>query len=111
MGAGVSGPTRRAMIKTGTYTGDGNDDRDIDIGIGLADKKNAYLIVKNTMGVASGIHRIERGQGDSSSFFDAIASSGNHIQAFNTNGFQVGNSAEANINGDVHIYIAFWQEP
>jgi len=106
----VGNPTRRAMIKTGTYTGDGNDDRDIDIGVDLANKKNAYVIVKNTEKAVGPVHRIERGQGDEASFFTANISGSNQIQAFNTTGFQLGGNDNVNCNADLYIYIVFWQE-
>ena len=108
----VSPPTRRAMIKTGTYTGNNADDRDIDIGVNLAAKNNAYVIVKaNADGNSAAIHRIEYAQGDFAMSYEAVTDVTNRIQGFTATGFQVGDSNETNGNTIVYRYIAFWEEP
>ena len=101
----------RAMIKTGTYTGNGADDRNIDIGVNLAAKNNVYVIIKGTTGALQAHHRIEYAQGDLSMSFMNSADVANGIQAFTDTGFQVGSLVEVNENGQVFRYIAFWEEP
>jgi len=98
------------MIKTGTYVGNGIDDRNIDIGIDLASKNYKYLIIKCTGGEAAK-HRIEYGQGDSSMDFGIASNAPNLIQAFTNTGFQVGGAGNVNVNLNTYQYIAFWEEP
>lgn len=102
--------TSRAMIKTGTYTGNGVDNRDIDIGVDLAAKSNAYVIVKGNSGAAAK-HRIEYGQGDLTMDLSSGTDIPDAIQAFTATGFQVGAGSYANENGILIRYIAFWTEP
>jgi len=105
----ISSPTRRAMIKTGTYTGDGNDNRTINIGIDLTAKSNVLLIIKRS-GPSGPMFRIEYGQGDLSMHFGASSDDANCIQAFVSTGFQIGTADEVNDDGSLYRYIAFWQE-
>ena len=111
MGASISPPTRRAMIKTGTYVGDDAADRSIDIGVDLASKNNVYVIIKGTWDSSSAVHRIEYGQGDATMSFLAASDTPGEIKAFTNTGFQIG--AGANVNKDTYTYrwIAFWEEP
>jgi len=114
MGATATTPRRRniAKIKTGTYTGNAADNRDIDIGVNLAAKNNAYVIVKgNTLGSSCPSHRIEYAQGDLAMCYEAIADVADRIQGFTATGFQVGSSNEVNGDTIVYRYIAIWEEP
>ena len=98
------------MIKTGTYTGDGNDNRNIDIGIDLAAKNNVFLLIKaNAAQYAYG--RIEYGQGDLTMCLFNVADYVDCIQAFTATGFQLGTSGGVNGNAVSYRYIAFWEEP
>lgn len=99
----------RAKIKTGTYVGDGSDDRNIDIGINLASKSNVYIIIKGS-GLQPAIHRPEQGQGDLSLFFTGVVEQNDQIQAVTATGFQVG-AGEPNDSGVLYRYIAIWEEP
>lgn len=99
-----------AKIKTGTYLGDGIDNRDIDIGVDLAVKSNVYVIIKGRSNNAPA-HRIEYGQGDLTMFFGVTDDIANCIQNFTATGFQVGSDAMVNANGTTYRYIAFWEEP
>ena len=110
MGATATQPLRRAMIRTGIYTGNGIDDRDIDIGVDLASKNNAYVIVKGVI-VDWPAHRIEYAQGDLSMFYNNIVDFADFIQAFVATGFQVGMDSSVNADTVVYRYIAFWEEP
>lgn len=109
MGANIGNPTRRGMILTGTYTGDGNDDRNINIGTNLAAKSNVWVVVKS-IGSLGARHRTEYGQGDLTFAFDAGSDAANEIQQFTSTGFQIGSAARINDNGQTFRYIVFWQE-
>lgn len=106
----VGDPTRRTMHKTGTYIGDGNDNRNIDIGVDLASKEFPYVIIKSVEG-NSAAHRIEYGQGDLTMHYDNTNDGADLIQQFTATGFQVGASIQVNDNTVVYRYIAFWIEP
>lgn len=109
MGQDAATPGFRARIITGTYTGNGADDRNIDIGIDLASKQYPYVIVKgDSTNFAK--HRTEYAQGDQSMAYNNIADFANTIQSFTSTGFQVGSHAEVNFNANVYRYIAFWSE-
>ena len=112
MGLRVNPPPKlnRAMIKTGTYTGNGVDNRDIDIDVDLAAKNYPYVIIKCTGGEAAK-HRIEFGQGDLSMDFGVALNAANLIQAFTNTGFQIGSGGNVNTNLNTYQYIAFWEEP
>lgn len=105
----ISTPTRRAMIKTGIYTGDSIDNRNINIGVNLAAKANAYVIVKGNL-AKSGMHRTEYSQGDLSMVFHYDGDFSNGIQGFMATGFQVGIMDEVNGSGVIYRYIVIWQE-
>ena len=109
MGADIGNPPQRARIKTGTYTGNGVDDRNIDIGVDLAAKRNPYVIIKGSEAVY-GVHRIEYGQGDAYMHFANQADAADSIQAFTSTGFQVGQLANVNSDTKNYRYIAIWQE-
>ena len=114
MGAHISTvDTHRAdacMTKTGTYTGNGADNRDINIGVNLAAKQNVTVFVKAELGTAT-IWRTEYGQGDVSYFGDATADLADKIQSFTATRFQVGSTDHCNGAGQIIRYAAFWTEP
>ena len=99
----------QAKIKTGTYVGNGVDNRNIDIGVDLASKSNAYVIIKKANTNAA-CHRIEYAQGDLTMTYDASADAANLIQAFTATGFQVGTAATVNEDTFTYRYIAIWSE-
>ena len=106
-GVGGGLPAENAQMKTGTYTGDGADDRDINTGINLAAKTYAYVIIKgNTTQVA--VHRIEYGQGDLTMYYDSTTDAANLLQQFTATGFEVGSNNIVNASGVTFRYIAFW---
>lgn len=113
MGATATRPRRRniSLHVTGTYTGVGGDNRDIDIGVNLAAKSNAYVIVKTNVAGAgrAAHHRVEHGQGDLSMTYEAGVDVADYIQSFTATGFQVGTLM--NENTLLYRYIAFWTEP
>jgi hypothetical protein len=108
MGARISNPTKRAMIKVGLYTGDGTDNRDIDIGINLSAKTN----VTTTLYRDSGNNvqfRWEVGQGDLTKGA-TNSEAANIIQSLTSTGFQIGSSADANAAGITYRYQVIWEE-
>ena len=114
MGATISCPPaeRRNVgtTKTGTYAGNGADNRNIDIGVDLASKANVTVMVKATDN-AQAVWRTEYGQGDLSYFFDATADAANCIQSFTATGFQIGDDNKVNSGARTYRWAAFWMEP
>lgn len=105
---GISSPPSKAGFKTGTYVGNGADNRNIDIGIDLASKDFAYVIVRR-QGTFEAVHRTERGQGDLTMFYYYdYGEENNLIQAFTSTGFQVGTKSEVNTATEDYTYIVFW---
>lgn len=98
---GADGPiTDLARIATGTYTGNASDDRSI-TGIGFTPK---FVQIK-----ASAITEVARYgvTGDNSWYMDTSTSfAANFIQAFNSDGFQLGSNAGVNNNGTTYYYLA-----
>lgn len=111
MGSRATPPTRRAIIKTGSYTGNGADDRNIDIGIDLLSKNRAFVFTKTSTGGEPAVWRSDIHSGDIASYFHAAADAANQIQALTTTGFQIGNDNNVNFNGRVYRYVAIWEEP
>ena len=91
------------QLVTGTYTGNGVDDRWIndpgfepDLVIIKADAANAAVWRTSDMGV-----------GESFWFSVYGGAYGNRIQDFGANGFQVGTNADVNANGVDYYWAAF----
>ncbi len=89
-------------FKTGTYTGDGTDNRNI-TGVGFEPE---FLITK-----ATSVNNFSIGKTESTGFnTDAnVAGTTNQLQALQSDGFQVGNDAAVNQNGASYMYVAFGQ--
>jgi len=102
---GVGG---NCSMLTGVYTGNGVDDREIDIGVDLASKTHVYIIIKSNAGNQVGMHRMEYGQGDLTMQFYTNNDTSNCIQGVTANGFEIGSNARINTNGSLHRYIVFW---
>lgn len=87
-------------IKTGEYTGDGTDNRSI-TGIGFQPK---FVMVIRTVG--TGEVAIDSAPSDTSYTMQGSSSgNSNRIQAFQTDGFQVGSEAQVNSNGSTYKYL------
>jgi len=89
-------------MATGTYTGDGTDDRAIievgfqpDVVIVKGDAKNPYLRSSTMTGDAS------------KQLISNISLEANHIQSLDADGFTVGNDAEVNQSSVDYYWIAF----
>jgi hypothetical protein len=97
--AGVTMPWVR--IATGSYTGDGTDDRNI-TGVGFTPR-----LVWIETAIAAGGYRFAT-SGDVSYFHTANfgGASANVIQAMNSDGFQVGNSSRVNGAAVIFFWIA-----
>jgi hypothetical protein len=111
MGARGTIIVRRAMIKTGTYSGNGVDDRNINIGINLTSKNNPYVLVKAVDSIRNAIQRPEYAQGDLSFAYIAAAGAADNIQSFTATGFQIGTDVDVNEDTKTYFYVAFWEEP
>jgi len=99
----------RARVVTGTFTGNGIDNRNIDIGADLTSKRHVYIIIKTDWDTG-GVHRIEYGQGDATMLFLNEDDEPDCIQTLTVTGFQVGQNARANGAGHVMRYIVFWED-
>lgn len=92
------------MFETGTYTGDGNDDRDITVGFA------ADSVWINPDRYNYCVFRTDTFSGDKSTYFvsDTISPETNHIQSLDATSFQVGDENAVNANGSTY-YWAAWQ--
>ena len=97
------GDSGNSDIKTGTYAGNGVDDRSI-TGVGF--QPDLVWIKRDGTSVAT--WRSTALTGDNSSFFGLTAETSGDIQALETDGFQVGGAtARVNGNGSTYYYVAF----
>jgi hypothetical protein len=102
----------RAKILIGTYTGNGADNRNIDIGIDLTAKQNVRVDVwKISASTVTPVARTEHGQGDGSWDYYDGGEAANRIQAFTTNGFQVGSDSTVNATDATYGYSVWYEEP
>jgi hypothetical protein len=91
-------------MKVGTYTGNGNDNTSV-TGVGF---RPDYVITLPA-GADMPVHRSSAMIGDTSYDFDMteLGPPANAIQAFEPDGFQVGNSSLVNADGNLYHYIAW----
>lgn len=99
----------RAKIKVGSYVGNGNNDRNIDIGINLAAKTNVHVWIGGN-GAWAVSERPELGQGDLTKN-DAGPFAADLIQALTATGFQIGTQNRVNQNTFTYWYAVFYEEP
>ncbi len=90
------------QVDVGSYPGDGADNRSVG-GVGF---QPDYLIVMSD-GARNVWHRSSTMVGDFSLKFSNQASSTNMIQAFESNGFQVGSNNQVNNSSETFHYVAF----
>jgi hypothetical protein len=86
----------------GAYYGNGIDNRNI---TNLPFQPD--LVVVKRSGGTAGAFRTSLHSGDSSSYFTATADAADIIQAFNSDGFQIGTAANVNTAGSVYWYFGF----
>ena len=93
-------------MKVGSYPGDGNDDRSIP-GVGF---QPDYVITMSA-GADMSVHRSSSMPGDTSYNFNQteLGPPANAIQAFEPDGFQVGNDPSVNGGGRNYHYVAWKQ--
>ncbi len=91
-----------SYFKTGTYTGNGVDNRNI-TGVGF---ESEFLITK-----ATSVNSFAIGKTESTGYnTDAnVAGAINQLQALQSDGFQVGTDATVNQNGTSYMYLAWRQ--
>ena len=89
------------FMKTGSYTGDGIDDKSI-TGLGF---RPQFVIVKG--GNNRAVFKIDLMARDTTSSLNATADGTNMIQELLSDGFQVGTDARVNTNGTVYYWMAF----
>jgi ribulose bisphosphate carboxylase small subunit len=92
-----------SKVVTGTYAGDGNDDRNIN-GIGITP---SFVWVKRASNNQSS-WRTNSMAGDISAYWDATDPNPNRIQSLFSGGFQVGDNAQVNsgTNSPTYYYLA-----
>jgi hypothetical protein len=86
----------------GAYMGNAIDNRNI---TGAPFQPDLVAIKRS--GITAGSWRSSALSGDTSSFFGATAEVGNHIQALNTDGFQIGTLANENTAANLYHWFAF----
>lgn len=92
-------------MSVGNYTGNGSDNRSIS-GVGF---QPDWLMVKDSS-TAIGVQKSSSITDDNTQYFTTAANLANAIQAFESDGFQVGTNAVANGNTKTYRYIA-WKIP
>lgn len=95
-------------MKTGAYLGDGNDNRNIDIGLDLASMSYVYLVIRASLGRPAAI-RYTAWVGDVSFNCMDMPFLPNLIQAFTSTGFEVGSDTHVNNGGDWYYWCVFYQ--
>lgn len=97
-------------IVTGTFTGDGNDDRWLTIGFLDTSTEPEKIEIWSDAAV-SRVTRIRGIPGDDSGLYDSAAVfEANNIQAIADNKFQVGTDASVNQNSTTMYYIAWGEQ-
>lgn len=90
----------------GTYTGDGNDDRDIAI-TGMTNPEYA-IVMGNDLVTSEAIwYHKDAPWGDASSPFNDTAAAANMVQALGANSFQIGTHPCVNAAGKTYYYVLF----
>jgi len=95
-------------LAVGSYTGNGADDRTIDISDTSAstDFQPAYVIVMSADNKES-VQRSSATPGQKTFQFDGTPRESNHLQSLLTNGFQIGDDDRVNKNGVIFHYVAW----
>ncbi len=91
------------LLATGTYTGNGSDDRDI-TGIGF---QPDYVWIKRSTAGSAAVHRPSSVADDETLRFMREPTGNNEIEALQPDGFQVGSGSSVHFNGDTSHYVAW----
>lgn len=97
------------QMKTGTYEGDDNDNRSINIGIDLDAATYVYATIKRDDSTDLPVFRYGHMPGDLTYQFAAATPTTNKIQAFTATGFQVGSHTEVNALNHTYDYMVIYQ--
>jgi hypothetical protein len=95
-----------SLVRVGTYTGNGSDNRDI-TGVGVTPQ----LIWTKRSASSQGVWRSDTVAGDRTLFWGGTGAATNRIQAIVNDGFRVGTNAQVNANGGTYYYLALDDEP
>lgn len=92
-----------SSLVTGTFVGDGTDDRDISIGL-----NPAFVVLRSSIqgGAVGARTKMTTVEGDKTLLFFSVVAQPNQIQALNTDGFQVGTDDNANKDMTTFYYWA-----
>jgi len=107
---GIKHTVTGMQMKSGQYTGDGTDNRNINIGIDLASKSEVLLILKNGTATGAAIFRCSQHAGDATSIFQSAVDVADAIQAFTSTGFQVGTDGNANNAADTIFWVVLYKD-
>ena len=104
--------TNYFRVLTTTYTGTKVDDREIDIGVDLANATVAVVVIKDlTDGDSPAVTRTGNQTGDQSFFLHNSANAlyTNRIQSFTANGFTIGDDNDVNKLNSTYQAIVIYQ--
>ncbi len=107
MGADSTPPTNFVKLITGSYTGNGIDNREINIGVNLAATYNIWMIIKSE-GAYRAVHASS--SAINTQLFDATGNQMNMMQNFTANGFEIGTADEVNKDTIEYTYNVFYQD-
>lgn len=99
----LRGNAAQQYFRTGNYKGDGNDSRNFVTG-GLNFTPDIVMDFADT--TQQKIWRSASMTGDSTGYWGGVANATDRIQNLQSNGFQLGSSAEANSNGIEYFFAA-----
>ena len=91
------------LLATGTYTGDGSDDRDIND----VDFEPDYVWIKRSTAESGAVHRPSSLDGDETLRFTREPTGSDEIKALLSDGFQIGDEPSVNFDGDTYHYVAW----
>jgi len=97
------------QMKTGTYEGNGADNRSIDISINLAAATYAFVQIKRDDSTDWAVYRYLHMPGDLTYQYANAAPAANKVQSFTATGFQVGSHNEVNANAHTYDYMVIYQ--
>lgn len=90
------------LLQTGTYSGDGSDDREITV-----DLQPDYVWVKRSTAKSAAVQRPRSLSGDETLGFMKAGNGTNEILALLPDGFRVGSEPSVNSEGDTYYYVAW----